>query len=86
MVKGIQEDWFKAGLPTNLPMDVAKITAGLLVDRQLNGKSMYVEGGRGWEIEGNLDRLEPQWLGEEPSRSLAKGQAVLADGSNWTNY
>lgn len=83
MVKGIQDGWFKAGLPVNTPMDVAKITAGLLVEPELNGKSMYVEGGRGWEIEGNLDRLEPQWLGEEPSRSLAKGQAVLADGSGW---
>ena len=83
MVKGIQDGWFKAGLPVNTPMDVAKITAGLLVEPELNGKSMYVEGGRGWEIEENLDRLEPQWLGEEPSRSLTKGQAVLADGSGW---
>lgn len=84
MVNGIQDGWFKAELPVNTPMDVAKITAELLVDPQLNGKSMYVEGGRGWEIEENLDRLESQWLGEEPSRSLAKGQAVLADGSGWT--
>lgn len=86
MVKGIQDNWVKVGLPTNSPMDVAKITAGLVVDEKLNGTSMYVEGGRGWEIEGNLDRLEPEWLGEAPSRSLAKGQAVLGSGSNWTNY
>lgn len=86
MVKGIEHDWLKAGLPTNSPLDVAKITAGLVVDEKLNGTSMYVEGGRGWEIEANLDRLEPQWLGEQPSRSLAKGQAVLGSGSNWTNY
>lgn len=84
MVGGIQRAWINADLPINSPMDVAKVTAGLLVDPQLNGKSMYVEGGRAWEIETNIDRLEPQWLGEEPSRSLAKGQAVLADGSDWT--
>lgn len=53
------------------------------MDAQLNGKSMYVEGGQAWEIEANINRLEPQWLGEEPSRSLVKGQAVLADGSDW---
>jgi hypothetical protein len=45
---------------------------------------MYVEGGRAWEIEKNLDRLEPQWLGEEPARSLARGQAVLGSGMDWT--
>lgn len=84
MVKGIQNSWLNAGLPVNSPLDVAVITAGLLADSQLNGKTMYVEGGRAWEIEDNLDRLEPQWLGEEPSISLAKGQAVLSDGSDWT--
>ncbi|KAL6236255.1 hypothetical protein BDW75DRAFT_117335 [Aspergillus navahoensis] len=84
MVKGIQEGWAKAGLPTNSPMDVAKITAAVLGDASLNGTSMYVEGGRAWEIEANLDRLEPAWLGEEPSKSLAKGQEVLGSGMDWT--
>lgn len=84
MVKGIQDAWLKAGLPANTPMDVAKIIAGLITDSKVNGASMYVEGGRGWEIEANLDRLEPQWLGEEPSRTLALGQHVLGDGGDWT--
>ncbi|KAJ5887732.1 hypothetical protein N7495_007773 [Penicillium taxi] len=83
MVSGIQDAWFKAGLPVNAPKDVAMVAAGLIVDEKLNGKSMYVEGGRAWEIEDNIDRLEPQWLGEEASKSLAKGQAVLEDGSDW---
>lgn len=83
MVEGIQNAWINADIPVNSPMDVAIVTAGLLVGPQLNGKSVYVEGERAWEIEANIDRLEPQWLGEEPSRSLAKGQAVLADGSDW---
>ncbi|KAL4973716.1 hypothetical protein BDW66DRAFT_153578 [Aspergillus desertorum] len=84
MVKGIQEGWVRAGLPMNSPMDVARITAAVLGDATLNGTSMYVEGGRAWEIEANLDRLEPVWLGEEPSKSLAKGQAVLGSGMDWT--
>jgi NAD(P)-dependent dehydrogenase (short-subunit alcohol dehydrogenase family) len=83
MVKGVQEAWMKAKLPCNTPADVARIIAGVLADSSLNGKSMYVEGGRGWEIEANIDRLEPQWLGEEPSRSLAQGQAVLGSGMDW---
>ncbi|KAI9376158.1 hypothetical protein BJX61DRAFT_491614 [Aspergillus egyptiacus] len=84
MVRGIQDGWFQAGLPVNTPMDVAKVTAAVLGDEGLNGRSMYVEGGRAWEIEENLDRLEPEWLGAEPSRSLARGQEVLGLGSGWT--
>lgn len=83
MSKGIRDAWVKAGLPMNVPVDVGRIIVGLLVDSQLNGTSMYVEGGRGWEMEANLDRLEPQWLGEEPSRTLAIGQKVLGDGEDW---
>ncbi|KAL4810667.1 hypothetical protein BDV18DRAFT_155279 [Aspergillus unguis] len=83
MVKGVQDGWIKAGLPVNSPLDVAKVTAAVVGDAGLNGKSMYVEGGRAWEIEDNIDRLESQWLGQEPSRSLAKGQAVLGSGSGW---
>ena len=83
LVKGIKDAWEKAGLPANTPLDVARVTAGALMEKDLNGKSMYVAGGRAYEIEDNLDRLEPQWLGEEPSRSLAQGQAVLGDGMDW---
>ncbi|KAL4871485.1 hypothetical protein BDV12DRAFT_206229 [Aspergillus spectabilis] len=84
MVKGVQEGWVKAGLPINSPMDVARVMAAVLGDNGLNGTSMYVEGGRAWEIEGGLDRLESQWLGEEPARSLARGQVVLGSGGDWT--
>lgn len=84
MVKGIQDGWFKAGLPVNTPLDVAKVMANVLGDKELNGQAMYIEGGRAWEIEANINRLEPQWLGEEPSRSLARGQEVLGSGEGWT--
>ncbi|KAL4910563.1 hypothetical protein BDW74DRAFT_172036 [Aspergillus multicolor] len=84
MVKGVQDSWIKAGLPMNSAMDVAMVTARVLGDRELNGTSMYVEGGRAWEIEGSLDRLEPMWLGESPSESLARGQEVLGKGMDWT--
>lgn len=83
MVKGIQDGWFKAGLPVNRPLDVAKVMARVLGDKELNGKSMFVEGGRAWEIEANIDRLQPQWLGEENSRTLLRGQQVLGSGEGW---
>ncbi|KAL4922633.1 putative 3-hydroxyacyl-CoA dehydrogenase [Aspergillus aurantiobrunneus] len=75
IIKGVQDGWMEAGLPLNSPMDVAKVSAAVLGDVSLNGTSMYVEGGRMWETEANIDRLEAQWLGEEPSQSSARGQA-----------
>lgn len=83
MVAGVEEGWRKANLPINQPMDVAKVIAGVVCAQGLNGTSMYVEGGRAWEIERNLERLQPQWLGEEASRSLEKGQVVLGEGMDW---
>lgn len=77
--KRLEERWTKEGLPLSTPEDVAKVSAGVLCDDSLHGTSMYVEGTRAWEIENNIDRLEAQWLGEEPSQSLAQGQKVLKE-------
>jgi hypothetical protein len=77
MVAGFAAAWKKENLPVNTPLDVAKIALGVACESNMNGKGIYVEGGRGWEIEDNINRLEPQWLGEEPSKSLAKGQQLL---------
>ncbi|KIX02523.1 uncharacterized protein Z518_08464 [Rhinocladiella mackenziei CBS 650.93] len=84
MTAGIEPSWRAAGLPVNEPRDVAEVIAGVACAHEENGKAFYVEGGRAWEIEEKLDRLEPQWLGEEQSKSLAQGQAVLGAGADWT--
>ncbi|KAF2199967.1 putative 15-hydroxyprostaglandin dehydrogenase [Delitschia confertaspora ATCC 74209] len=48
------------------------------------GKIVWVAGGESYEIEDAIQALEPQWLGEENSRVLAKGQAYLANGqTSW---
>jgi len=85
IVAGIEEEWYKAKLPVNQPVDVAKVIIDVTRSEGLNGKAMYIEGGRAWEVEDNLNRLEPQWMGEEPSRSLAKGQELLGNGTGWTS-
>ena len=82
IVAGIEEEWYKAELPVNQPMHVAKVILDVTRSEGLNGKAMYIEGGRAWEIEDNINRLEPQWMGEEPSKSLAKGQELLGNVSN----
>ncbi|KAF3389110.1 hypothetical protein F1880_004561 [Penicillium rolfsii] len=63
---------------------ISHIAIGVLADATLNGTSMFVEGERAWEIEGNIERLEAQWLGEAPSKSLAAAQELLDDGAIWT--
>ncbi|MCJ1400544.1 hypothetical protein MMC11_003750 [Xylographa trunciseda] len=85
IVAGIEEEWYKAKLPVNQPVDVAKVIMNVTRSEGLNGKAMYIEGGRAWEIEDNINRLEPQWMGEEPSRTLAKGQELLGNGTGWTS-
>lgn len=83
-IKKIEQQWTQASLPTNTPREVSTIATGMLADQSLNGKSMFVEGGRAWEIEENIERLEAQWLGEAPSKALAAGQELLDDGAIWT--
>jgi len=48
------------------------------------GKMVWVSGGESFEIEDGIQRLEPQWLGEENSRVLKKGQDFLMEeGTSW---
>lgn len=59
MVGVLRELWVEAKLPINTPMDVAKATAAVCVDSELHGKSVCVEGGRAWEVETDIEKLEP---------------------------
>ena len=77
MTSGFSGAWKAAGLPVNTATHVAEVALTVASDSSINGKSFYVEGGRAWEIEENIDRLEPLWLGEGPSRRLAQGQEFL---------
>lgn len=83
-IKKVEAQWKNADLPTNTPDEVATVATGVLNDPLLNGTSMFVEGGRAWEIEHNINRLESEWLGEAPSKVLGLGQQLLADGAIWT--
>lgn len=97
MVQGIEQGWAKLSLPENEAGDVAKaIVICATANRgegqtshenavlPFAGKIVWVGGGEAYEIEDNIQRLEPQWLGEENSRVLEKGQAFLADtGTSW---
>ncbi|KAJ9306718.1 hypothetical protein DTO217A2_3705 [Paecilomyces variotii] len=97
LVEGIEDGWYKLGLPTNEPADVARaIVTCATANRGTGGKThrgavlpfagniLYVAGGKAYEIEAKLQELEPAWLGKENSEVLAKGQAYLAsEGTSW---
>jgi hypothetical protein len=95
MVTGIEIGWAKLGLPENRPEDVARAMAICATANRsphdrvrhgnaaapFTGKIVWVAGGQSYEIEDRIQALEPQWLGEENSKVLARGQAFLADDS-----
>ncbi|CAH0020302.1 unnamed protein product [Clonostachys rhizophaga] len=92
LTSGIAVSWEELDLPMNEPEDIA---TSMLICATANGsggrhpgsvlpfhgKILYVAGGKSYEIEDNLQKLEPQWLGEENSRMLAKGQDFLHNGT-----
>ncbi|KAL4946514.1 hypothetical protein BDV06DRAFT_86837 [Aspergillus oleicola] len=91
MIVGIEQEWEKEGHPLNEPSDVARCfaicatanrgTGGKShtgVNLPFSGKIVFVAGGEGYEIEEKQKALEPQWLGEDNSRALARGQEFLS--------
>lgn len=50
--------------------DCARFYVGVANNPSMNGKSIYVEAGKGWEFEDALSKTMPQWLGKEPTKML----------------
>lgn len=67
----------------NTTQDVAKYVVGLQVRKDLWGKSVYVEGGRGWEFLEGMDASMDTWLGEEPTKRLREALAHVGQGDGW---
>ena len=67
-----------AGFPVNLPEDIAVTILGFLTETELWGKSVYVDGGEGWEWETGYWDTMPTWLGEEPVWRLKEGMKLVA--------
>lgn len=96
MVAGIEAGWRELGLPENVPEDVAR---SILVCATANcgkgkthqgarlpfaGKILFVAGGQSYEIEDNIQELEPAWLGKSNSEKLRLGQDFLMNGeTSW---
>jgi hypothetical protein len=83
LTAALQPTWEKAGLPANTAEDIAAVIVGILADSELNGGTMYVEGGRAWNVELGLMALRPQWIGEKQASDLDKGTALMGGGDHW---
>lgn len=83
LTQGVEHEWDAAGLPGNMPEDIARILVGVASDSSLSGEAVYVEGGLGWKIEQAKIDLRPQWLGERQTKDLDKGTRVLGGGEGW---
>ncbi|KAF4302342.1 putative 3-hydroxyacyl- protein [Botryosphaeria dothidea] len=71
-----------AGLAINSAEDVAAFMVDMIARKERNGKALnglavYVEGGRGWEIEEGLKRTMKQWLGAEPVERIEEDKRVV---------
>jgi NAD(P)-dependent dehydrogenase (short-subunit alcohol dehydrogenase family) len=78
MTDGIFSAFAQRGLATNSPDEVALSIAGLLTEKDMYGKGIYVEGGKCWELEDGIVKTMPQWLGEGPTKRLWEGLDFVA--------
>lgn len=74
---GVKEKWVKEKMPLNTPTDVGKIILQCSADRGLNGKAVFITGGRYFDTEEGVDRTLPQWMGEQNAKDFLKGQELL---------
>ncbi|EMC97807.1 hypothetical protein BAUCODRAFT_573830 [Baudoinia panamericana UAMH 10762] len=83
LVAGIESTWEAAGLPSNSAEDVARVIVGVLADGNLSGGTMYIEGGRAWNIEQGLLKTRREWLGERQEAELDRGTELMGGGGHW---
>lgn len=83
MSRRIQHIWEEHGLPINSASEVADFALSLTASED-SGLAVEVEGGKGWEIESELERLDVQWMGAEFATNCANINKALGCGSSWT--
>jgi NAD(P)-dependent dehydrogenase (short-subunit alcohol dehydrogenase family) len=77
LLKGVRDVWIKEKMPMNSPEDVARIIIQCAADSSLNGKAVFVTGGRAFDTEEGVERTLPQWMGEQNAIEFQRGQKIL---------
>ena len=86
MVVGIENEWDNAGLPSNTPEDVAGVIVGVLAEGKVTGGALYIEGGRGWNVEAGLLETRHEWLGDQREADLDRGAELMGGGNHWVEH
>jgi hypothetical protein len=73
----VKDIWVQEKMPLNTPKDVAQMIAQCAADAGLNGRAVFVSGGRGFDTEEGIDRTLPQWMGEKNAEEFFRGQELL---------
>lgn len=62
----------------NTPEEVAKVIVQVAADGKAHGKAVYVAGGRAFNVEEGIERLDGEWLGgEEWVEDLRRTQVLI---------
>lgn len=77
LLAGVRAKWVEEKMPMNQPVDVARMIVQCAADGGLNGKAIFVTGGRGFDTEEGIDRTQPEWMGKENAVAFHRGQEIL---------
>jgi NAD(P)-dependent dehydrogenase (short-subunit alcohol dehydrogenase family) len=89
MGSSVHQLWVDHGLPVNEAYHVAEYVMTLAAvpkkepGEAATGLAVYVEGGKGWEIEEDLYKTDHIWMGKEMSHNSAKIDDALGTGVDW---
>jgi NAD(P)-dependent dehydrogenase (short-subunit alcohol dehydrogenase family) len=89
MGSSVHQLWLGQGVPANSVEQVAEHVLTLAAcptrpdGRVMTGLAVFVEGGKGWDTEEDLDKTDALWMGEEMSRNARKIEDALGVGVDW---
>lgn len=90
MASKVQHIWEEKGLPINTADEVGNYAITLTASKyradggDQTGLAVYVEGGKGWELESELERLDVEWMGAEMAKNCEAINDALGVGAGWT--
>lgn len=75
----LRPDWLAAwgDLPKNTTVGVARALLLPVVEPHINGKSFFVAGDKIVELEDSLHSTQSDWMGQQLSEDVDKGQRFL---------
>lgn len=78
MLHGLKAECERNNIHMNTAEEVARVIVQVAADHKEHGKAVYVAGGREFDVEEGIERLEGEWLGgEEWVEDLRRSQGLI---------